>query len=437
MLLLGVSCQFAFAGNQADISGRVIDDAGHPVADAAVMIYHAGPVTGYSLFCPSCYADCGKRALTDHDGRFAFHHLKQGLWFELLVAKAGYEPKFGGKVNPTTGAFVKTELERRPSISNSGRAFHGLVVDSHGLPQADAVVQPVGGLWDPKTGTILFGSVPGLDPVAVTNSRGVFEIDSFAPERKMMLPFVGPPLSILVTVEARGMAEKFSTVPAGQEAQRITVMDGDVVRGRLVRDGKPVAGAEVGLIGYPRGIWGPGFKLTGSPYDEIRIGTRSDGSFEIDNVPVPGNWYVYAKMESVAARGATGNVRCSTQENGKVLDIGDLALKPGYRVQGRVVLSDGKSIPDGMRVTISAQEAWDSQTLMLPPGGEFAFAGLAAGSYSIFASVKGYSPGVAPVSFKAGDGRLHSYTPPPPPISIRSNVDGLTLTLHPDAAPNP
>ena len=110
---------------------------------------------------------------------------------------------------------------------------------------------------------------------------------------------------------------------------------------------------------------------------------------------------MYAKMESVATRGATGNVACATKQNGKVVDLGDLEVKPAYHLRGQVVLSDGKPIADGMRVTISSEKAFDSQTATLPGSGSFEFVGLAADNYSIFASVKGYSPPpMAPVSVK-------------------------------------
>lgn len=434
VLLLSVCCCYcALCANEPEIVGRVLDTAGNPIVDATVMVYHAGPTTGYSLFCPSCYADCGKRQVTDTNGMFSFHHLSSGLWFKLLVAKTGYDPRFVEKVIPTTDVPVTATLDARPRVGDPNRVFRGRIVDSNGLAQHDAVVQPVGALWDAKTAA--YGTIPGLDPIAVTDQQGVFEIESFPAKRNWMPSATGPPLKILVAVEARGMAEAFSAIPAGLEPEAITVTDGAVVRGRLVQDGKPVEGAEVGLVGYPRGGWGPNFKMVGSPYEEIRIGTRADGTFEIANVPVPGNWYVYAKMEAVATRGATGNIARATKANHEVVDIGDLQVKPGYHLHGRVVLSDGKPIKDGMTVTISSEEAFDSQTVTLPSTGTFEFIGLAPGSYSVFASVKGYSPPpMAPVSIKAEDGRIQTYTPPPPPVSIEHDIGDFVITLHPEVS---
>src|SRR6185437_15070605 len=166
-LALCVSTQLAFAAGSAAISGKVLDHAGHPVVDATVMVYHAGAATGYSLFCPSCYADCGKRTRTDHNGHFVFHHLHKGLWFELLVAKSDYQPKLIAKVNPSAGKPVSTLLELRHKISEPNRIFRGQILDSHGVPQRYAVVEPVGALGHTKyeTSYAFHDVLPGLDPI--------------------------------------------------------------------------------------------------------------------------------------------------------------------------------------------------------------------------------------------------------------------------------
>ena len=50
------------------ITGKVQDSDIKPVAGATVMIWGAGVKHGYSTYCPGCYADCGKRAVTDGTG---------------------------------------------------------------------------------------------------------------------------------------------------------------------------------------------------------------------------------------------------------------------------------------------------------------------------------------------------------------------------------
>ena len=389
------------------------------------MVYHASPTTGYSLFCPSCYVDCGKRVITDSHGMFTFHHMSPGLWFELLVARSGYEPKFIEKVVPKSDVPITATLDSRSILSDPNRMFRGRIVDSKGFAQNDSVVQPVGVLWDGKTGASSYGEIRGVDPIAITDGNGDFEIYAFSIEPK--------PVKILVSIEARGMAGAFSMIPAGLERHAITVSEGATVRGRLVKDGQPLGGAEIGLIGRPHGGFRANLEVVGNPFDEIRIGTQPDGTFAITNVPAPADWYIYGKMESIVSHGATGAVACATKHDKEIVDVGDLQIKPAHRLSGRVLLSDGKEIPDGMRVTISSEQAKDSQTAMLPADGRFEFAGLGTGSYSIFASVKGYSPPpMAPISFKSKEGRVLTYTPPPPPVFIERDVDNFVVTLHPD-----
>jgi hypothetical protein len=58
------------------------------------------------------------------------------------------------------------------------------------------------------------------------------------------------------------------------------------------------------------------------------------------------------------------------------VDVGDIQIIPGHRLRGRVTLSDGAAIVDGMRATISADRAWDSQTAVIGPDGHFEFVSL-------------------------------------------------------------
>ena len=64
--------------------------------------------------------------------------------------------------------------------------------------------------------------------------------------------------------------------------------------------------------------------IIGDPYDEIRIGTQEDGLFVITNVPAPVDWYVYGKMESIAALGATAPVHCATTRDNEEVNVGDI-----------------------------------------------------------------------------------------------------------------
>jgi hypothetical protein len=376
LLLASLTIAATLAADRATFSGKVTDSAGKALENATVMIYHAGVKKGYSTFCPSCYVDCGKRTVSDRAGTFTFANLDPDLWFELLVIREGYTASFVDRVDPAQGPAPTAALALRKSVDDPRHLVRGRVVDPAGEPLRGVVVTPEG--VDTAQGS-MYGTIPGLEPIAVSNARGEFELAHSQEATGMVLK-----------IEARGMAIQLVAVPTGADRKTIAVSDGAVVRGRLMNHGKPVVGAELGLIPRERGGFGANLKIIGNPYEEIRIGTQPDGSFVVTNVPAPIDWYVYAKMESIAALGATRPVAFSAKRNNEEVDLGDIEIQPGYRLAGKVALSNGAAIADGMRITISAQGAWDSQTVLIGSDGRFEFVGVPAGKYGIFPSVRGY-----------------------------------------------
>ena len=232
------------------------------------------------------------------------------------------------------GAAPAAVLSVRVPVDDPSRVLRGLVVDGHGRALRHAAVQPLG-IQASRDGKPMsrYGTIQGLDPVAVTNDKGEFELAHTEPVERMLL-----------LVEARGMAPKLAPLPTGAERQTITVTDGAAIRGRLVQDGKPVAGAEIGLVGRQRG-YGANLKIIGDPYEEMRVGTQADGTFAITNVPAPGEWYLYAKMDSVAKRGAAQATDVATKKDLEEIDVGEIPLKAGHRLRGKVVLNDGQTLP--------------------------------------------------------------------------------------------
>ncbi len=326
ILLLGsVACYAATA--RPTITGKVVDANGKPLADTTVMVYHAGVRMGYSTFCPSCYADCGKRVLTATNGSFQIADLSPDLWFELLAVRDGYMPQFEHRVDPAKSTNVTIVLSTRPVTTDwpvttdfSG-VVRGRVVDADGSPIRNAIVHSIGIIVE-KTESA-YGSLDGLEPVAVTNGNGNFEISYAKPTPKMLL-----------NIEARAMAPSFVTLDTGPERHIVVLHDGAAITGRLMVDGKPVGNAEIGLIAKNRGGFGGNLTMTGEPYDEVRIGTRADGSFTITNVPEPVDWYLYAKMNSVNQRGATAPVEVQTSQDKEYVHAPDLIIRPGYPAEG-------------------------------------------------------------------------------------------------------
>jgi hypothetical protein len=50
---------------------------------------------------------------------------------------------------------------------------------------------------------------------------------------------------------------------------------------------------------------------------------------------------------------------------------GDLGIRPGHRLAGRLKLFDRDSLPEGTRFSIGREQAWDSPTLTLAADGRF------------------------------------------------------------------
>jgi hypothetical protein len=385
------------------LAGTVLDSNGNPLAGVTVMVYHAGVKVGYSTFCPSCYVDCGKRTKTDAKGAFEIRDLAPDLWFTLLAARDGYVPEITKSIDPVSVPTVSLKLTPRPSTADFSGTVRGRVVESDGSPVPDAIINPVGLVIGEGS---TYGTVPGLQPISVTNKRGEFEVAYSKPTPKMLLE-----------VEARGLAPKFAVMETGPNRRSVTLTDGATIVGRLVQNGKPVPNAQIGLIPKERGGFGNSLNLIGNPYEVVRIGTDANGRFTIPNVPAAVDWYLYGTMDSISALGATSPIEVHVGKDGQYLQVPDLVIKPGLHVRGTVLASDNKPIANGMRVTLSSETVWDFQTVPLA-GGHFEFTSLPFGKYNISASVKGY----------------HEKTPQygPTPFSIDHDVDNVTITIYPN-----
>jgi hypothetical protein len=351
----------------------VITDAAtnQPIANATILVYSAGVRTGYNLFCPTCYTDCGKRATTNETGEFSIANLSADLVFDLLVVRDGYSSTWIKKVDPLANATPEAKLAKRTSPENPKQIVRGKVVDARGDAIRDALVAQRGIIFDQGRG---FGDLDWIDLVAVTNKDGEFEMAYSKPAKAMILQ-----------VAPRGMAANLVTLTTGAERQSITATEGATVRGRVVHNGNPLANVELGLSTHSR--------MGGTVFDDMRIGTNENGEFAITNVPAGRIYDLFPRMAALGEKGLSAEVTyVETKDDGQEVHIGDIHTKPGYTLKGRIVLSDGAAIPANMRVNLFKDRMPDSQTAILGQDGQFEFRGLARGVYSIAPAVKGYIP---------------------------------------------
>lgn len=363
----------ALAAQPRPTANGVIMDAAtnQPIANATVLVYAAGVRSGYNLFCPTCYTDCGKRATTNESGEFTIANLSADLVFDLLVVRDGFSSTWIKKVDPLSNTKAQAKLAKRTSPENPKQIVRGKVVDARGDAVRDALIAQRGIIFDQGRS---FGDRDWIDLVAVSNKDGEFEM-AFGKPAKVMILQVAP----------RGMASSLVTLTTGAGRQSITATDGATVRGRVVNNGKPLANIELGLSTHSR--------MSGTVFDDMRIGTNESGEFAITNVPAGRIYDLFPRMTALGEKGLSAEVTyVETKDDGQEVHIGDIQTQPAYTLKGRVVLSDGAAIPANIRVNLFLDRMPDSQTVMLGPDGEFEFRGLARGVYSVSPAVKGYIP---------------------------------------------
>ncbi len=367
------------ATERATVNGKVVGPDGKPVEHATVLVYEARTRHGYSVYCPTCWVDCGKRTTTNAEGSYSISGLNPDLVFKLLIVRTGYKTVFVDKVDPAKGPADNTVLKSTAVMSEPSQTIRGRVVDDHGAPLRDVVVEQQGVTFNgPRGRGRSFGpddSPDWIQPLSATDEEGEFEI-----------AYAKPAAEITLSIAPRAMAPKLVTLPTGPEKQTITVTLGATLRGRLLQpDGTPARNAEIGVFVHGR--------MAGTTFPEVRIGTKDDGTFVITNIPAGRIWYVYPKMESLAARGLAGDtVPFETKDDGEEVDVGTIHLRPAYTLRGKVVLPDGKPIPPDMHITLSADAGFDSQIAAVAEDGSFEFRGLSKGVYSIAPGIRGYKP---------------------------------------------
>src|SRR5262249_44947430 len=152
------------------------------------------------------------------------------------------------------------------------------------------------------------------------------------------------------------------------------------------------------------------------------------GVFQIRNVPPEEVLNLYGLLNSLREHGAVGVREVRTGKSGSVSDMGDLEIKAGHKLSGRVVLADGKPVPPGTRALLAREEAWDVQQAVVDKEGRFTLTGLPPELYSLSVNVKGYhlSPKNASTDLLNGFRLLGT---------VREDTEGLRVLLEPGPQP--
>jgi hypothetical protein len=379
------------------LSGTLKSDAGTPVAGATVFIHTAGPRKGTSSTCPSCYLDCRKKAQSNGRGEFHIDSLDPRLRFTLLVVGKGYKARLVPRVDPLQGPQA-IGLERLDLAGvEPGRIIRGRLIQPDGGPTVGAVVEVNGVRRGDST---RFGGNDDVDPVAVTDGKGEFVILSKEPVSE-----------VLVRIDGAGVARRAAAFAPSE----VRLTEGVTVEGRVVADGKPVPGVVLGMVSKSR--------RSSSFLGDYEATTADDGRFTFPHMPPRLELLAYGKMESFGERGLPATLARTTGDDGSTIDLGDLPVAAAHRVGGHIVLQDGKPIPEGTRLGLHRQEAWDMMEVVLGPGGTFRFAGVPAEKVGLSVRLPGYRFSLANPSVDWRNRNIQG--------RVDRDIDDLTLIMEP------
>jgi protocatechuate 3,4-dioxygenase beta subunit len=290
----------AFESPGGELTGRVLDVDGRPIAFAQVLV---GLERRFEQFVlpdgTLCLKPASQLAITNAQGEFRFPGVELGTW-PLQARAQGYVPtKEDVVIEPQRSIQRELVLARACTVRGSVR-------DARGAPVANAQVQrlPSG-----------FAS-----PMAVARESGEFTLGN--------LP-VGT-FKLEAEADHRGRAElTFIGEPGGELHADFVLSIGNTLRGRIVAPGQKVDGWVIdaqgmnGQVVYMDTSFTDAegrFTFTNCPDVPLRVNVRKGGVFEI------------ARVE---------NVRPSPQE---LLIEPDPTLMPSIKIRGRVVDESGRPL---------------------------------------------------------------------------------------------
>jgi protocatechuate 3,4-dioxygenase beta subunit len=296
------------------LRGRVLNTNGEPIANAIVTLKKA--LAGRGTVYVDSGPDCDREEVTKADGSFKFDGLLHTN-FEGVVNAPGYVLSFFRA--GTAGKPLEIHMRPTPTGDELLQTVRGRVVDSRGEPVKGAKIQ-VHMVHTQRD----WHSGGGL---AYTDQEGEFVFR--AGENLIGCDF---------TIEASGhVPRSFNEVPPGPNTNEYRLSNGTILTGRLVKDGKPVPDAGIGIYG----VKGGGF------INHDSVVTDMSGRFTFSGLAPHKEFYLFGIMQSLRELGALPRQRIKTGDDGTLIELGDLNLIIGYTIAGRVQMVGGKPTPVG------------------------------------------------------------------------------------------
>jgi hypothetical protein len=327
--------------------------------------------------CPPTFAGVGKSVTTDAAGRYAIEELDPRLRYEFAVSAPGHRAHLQYALITDAGGALVCTLEARPARGETAVAVTGIIQDEDGRPLSGAVLRIrgeeriFGGGREYRSG----GSFDKVDNTAVTEADGSYLIIADRADRHFD-----------VFITASGYAPQAAQLITGAEPPPIRLARGCTVTGRLLKDGKPLAGVAICIAQNDRS--------EGRSVGIFRVGTDDNGRFTFHHLPGTDRFDLWASMGSLGSRGATASARVDTPSGfggTDRVDAGDLKVVPALTIRGRVRLPDGAKLPKSGVAMLQVLYSCNSVSVPLDVEGNFEIRGIPRGLVDLRLQIGGFS----------------------------------------------
>jgi protocatechuate 3,4-dioxygenase beta subunit len=329
-----------------ELAGRVVDEAGAPIAGAAVLLAESAGFTG-SL--SRWDARSGEDGWVRSDARGSFAVSVRPGAHELLVRAKGRAPRALHAYEPASGSPLSVVLE--PAVEIRGRAVRA---DGAG----------VGGVQ-----VYSWRALMGAPVVATTDDSGAFVLAGLAAGLYQVRASVeGRAFGEMLTAEAPATDVRIELKPAGRVEGRVTSS----------RTRQPVDRFTVTVESAQRG--GVDGDIRGSEFPTGAAG-EEPGRFSVLDVPYGETAVV------VMAPGFTGR-RIPIVVSSDATPELEVALDPGFVLRGRASGEDADPLA-GVQVS-GGGEWYEHAAAQTNTQGEYELEGLPAGSFELTFQHEGY-----------------------------------------------
>jgi protocatechuate 3,4-dioxygenase beta subunit len=346
-------------GQAIALSGRVHGPSGEAIEKALVRVLAVRP-PGTNAVSILDHQAVNRETFTDSAGRFQLTNVSPDFVYRLLFAAQNFETELFDGADPLAGDL--TMPLRIKGAKPEGFFVHGRLIGPDGKPVIGATVEPDGLGMDNSTS---WGGNHGFPDRVVSDADGEFIMARQQPFTRLS-----------VDVKAAGLAPANKVwLAQSNGVQEIKMGIGARIKGRVVKDGKPLPNMRLGIAAQERNS-----EVFQGHYE---TSADANGVFELKYLPPKTAWYLYGLMSSFKEHGSLRPRPVKSSDHGEVDDLGDLPVTPGLRLAGRVQSRDEQPLPPDARVRAGYETAWDSQSVRIDAEGRFQFEGLHPGQVQI------------------------------------------------------